>query len=654
MVEIQRLLEETKKDWEALSWEGTFEQYLNMVVANPDLARYSHARIYDMIQWAGVAPGLDGVPRYKLFEGEIFGMDRALDRLVQFFHAAARGLEVRKRILLLMGPPASGKSSIVGLLKAGLERYSRTDAGAVYAIKGCPMQEEPLHLIPEERREEMAREHGLYIEGDLCPRCRYNLRHEYAGDVAKVKVHRTSFSQTFGVGMGSFVATSPQSQDMARLVGSVDMSHLTDDRLDGAGRALRLDGELQAANRGIMEFIEIFKSEERFLTVMLGVIQEQVIKLGSFGSVYADEATIAHSNEEEYNAFINNKETAALLDRLILIKIPYNLRVSDEVRIYANMLADSRPGGPDRSQERVCRAPLTLRVAAVLSVLSRLEVPAPATGFSRIPLLTKMKLYDGQTSPSYTKEDVERLREECPRDGMFGISPRYVINRLAAAMTRERRCLTPAKALKSLAEGLAERAGIAKGERETTVELIRQAVAEYKDLAVREVQRAATAEYPEKAAELFQSYVRDAVSHGISQKAGVSGVTQPDAGVLRRVEGGLNLRDGDRPRFRQEVLTAYRYIREHPELPGPGYNYMPTLKLAIENTLFTRRDELRLTIDPGRKDAARERGWEEIVRRLLSDYGYCEDCAKDLMYFAWRTLQGRDVISIKGGKVSWG
>ena len=654
MAEIERLLEEAKKDWEALSWEGTFERYLNMVVANAELARYSHARIYDMIQWAGVAPGLDGVPRYKLFESEIFGMDRALDRLVQFFHAAASGLEVRKRILLLMGPPASGKSSIVGLLKAGLERYSRTDAGAVYAIKGCPMQEEPLHLIPVEQREEMAREHGLYIEGDLCPRCRYNLRYEYAGDIAKVEIHRTNFSQTVGVGMGSFVATSPQSQDMARLVGSVDMSHLTGDRLDGAGRALRLDGELQAANRGIMEFIEIFKSEERFLTVMLGVTQEQVIKLGSFGSVYADEATIAHSNEEEYNAFISNKETAALLDRLILIKIPYNLRVSDEVRIYAKMLADGRPGGPDRSQEGVRLAPLTLRVAAVLSVLSRLEVPGPATGFSRVSLLTKMKLYDGQTSPSYPKEDVESLREACPRDGMFGISPRYVINRLADATARERGCLTPAKALKSLAEGLAERAGIARGERETTVELIKEAVAEYKDLAVREVQRAATAEYQEKAAELFQSYVRDAVSYGISQKAGVSGAAQPDERVLRRVEGGLNLRDGDRPRFRQEVLAAYRYMRESPELPDPSYNYMPTLKLAIENTLFTRRDELRLTLDPGHKDAARQRSREEIVGRLLSDYGYCEECAKDLMYFAWRALQGRDVISIKGGKVSWG
>ena len=296
MVEIRKLLDDARKGWESLSWEGTFEQYLNMVIADPDLARYSHTRIYDMVQWAGTAPGPEGVPQYNTFAGEIFGLDRALDRMVRYFHAASQGLEVRKRILLLMGPPASGKSSIVNLLKSGLESYSRAGEGAAYAIVGCPMQEEPLHLIPGERRRELAQDLGLYIEGDLCPRCRYNLRHEYGGDIARVRVRRIVFDQSAGVGMGSFVATSLQSQDISRLVGGVDLSSFSGDRLEDAGKGLRLDGELEAANRGIMEFIEIFKSDERFLTVMLGVTQEQVIKLDSFGFVYADEAIIAHSN----------------------------------------------------------------------------------------------------------------------------------------------------------------------------------------------------------------------------------------------------------------------------------------------------------------------------------------------------------------------
>ena len=443
MVEIRRLLNEARREWESLEWEGTFEEYLNMVFDNPRLARHSHARIYDMIQWAGSTPGPEGVPQYSVFSDEIFGLDRALDRLVQFFHAAARGLEVRKRILLLMGPPASGKSSSVNLLKAGLERYTRSDQGEVYAIKGCPMQEDPLHLIPEDRRQEMAREHGLLLEGGLCPRCSYNLRHEYGGDIGRVKVKRVSFSHSAGVGMGSFVATSPQSQDISRLVGSVDMSQASDDRLEWAGKALRLDGELEAANRGIMEFIEIFKSDERFLAVMLGVTQEQVIKLGSFGSVHADEAVIAHTNEEEYNAFLSNPETAALRDRIILVMIPYNLRVRDEVKIYTKLLSEGRPTGADTTAQHSGIAPLTLPVAAMLSVLSRLEPSARGSGLPKVSLRDKIKLYDGQVVPPYNAGDVERLREGSPREGMFGLSPRYVVNRLADAVAREGTCLTP-------------------------------------------------------------------------------------------------------------------------------------------------------------------------------------------------------------------
>ncbi len=663
MADIQRLLEGARKEWEALSWEGTFEEYLNMAIANPDLARQSHARVYDMLRWAGATPGPEGgPPRYKLFAGEVFGLDVALDRLVQFFHASAMGMEVRKRILLLMGPPASGKSSIVNLLKGGLERYSRSDQGALYAIKGCPMQEEPLHLIPQERRREIERDYGLHIEGDLCPRCRHNLRHEYGGDIARVKVQRVNLSQSAGVGIGSFVATSPQSQDISRLVGSVDASYLTDDRLEGAGKGLRLDGELEAANRGIMEFIEIFKSDERFLTVMLGVTQEQVIKLGSFGSVYADEVIIAHSNEEEYNAFVNNKETAALLDRLILVKIPYNLRVSDEVKIYARMLPQgrlSRPDGspdgspPAGSKDEVRLAPLTLQVTAALAVLSRLEVVGRGSILPKLSASEKMRLYDGLVVPPYTGADVERLREESPREGMFGLSPRYVINRLADALTRASGCLTPPKALKSLAEGLAERAGISKVERDRIFELAQEALKEYEYLAVREVQRAATEDFHDRANEVFQSYVRNAQVFCDRQDPGDASLTQPDERLLRRVEGALNLRDAGRPLFRQQVCQVYRYLRQSPDTPVPDYSSIPTLKPAIENLLFPMRDEVKLTIDPGHRDPRRQRGRESIIKRLLSEYGYCEECAQDLMYFVWRTLRGKEVVSIKGGRVSW-
>ena len=663
MTEIRELLEAARKEREALAWEGTFEEYLNMAIANPHLARHSHARIYDMIQWAGTTSGVDGVAEYKLFAGEIFGLDVAIDRMAQYFNAAARGLEVRKRILLLMGPPASGKSSIVNLLKGGLERYSRTDQGAVYAIKGCPMQEEPLHLIPEERRQEMARDYGLRIEGDLCPRCRYNLRNEYDGDMARVKVSRINYDQSAGVGMGSFVATSAESQDLARLVGSVDLARLADDRVEGAGKGLRLDGELQAANRGIMEFIEIFKSDERFLAVMLGVTQEQVIKLGSFGSVYADEAIIAHSNEEEYNAFVNNKETAALLDRLILVKIPYNLRVNDEVKIYEKMLPAGGGSESGQPEPHPGRAPLALHVAALLAVLSRLENPERGSGHLRVAPLDKMKLYDGRILPPYSRADLERLQEESPREGMFGLSPRYVINRLADVITREQGCLTPLKALESLVDGLVERAGVDAAERIRILSLVQEALKEYKELAVREVQRAGLEDFLERASQLFRSYILDAERFCAVQNLGAGSGSSPGEGVLRRVENAVNLRDAERTRFRQEVCQTYRYMEERQDpsgsrpsgrsLAGAGYSAIPVLKLGIENILFPSRDAVKAMIDPRRKDPKRREARESILQRLISDHGYCEECAGDLMYFAWRTLQGKEVMSIKRGTISW-
>ena len=651
MAEIQKLFEEATREAESLAWEGNFEEYLNLVIANPRLVRSSHARIHDMIKWAGTLPGLHGLPEYRLFAGEIYGLDKALDRLVQFFQAASRGPEVRKRILLLMGPPASGKSSIANLLKQGLERFGRTDQGATYAIKGCPMQEEPLHLIPEERRGEVASDYGIQIEGDLCPRCRYTLVHGYGGNIAKVKVARINFSQSMGVGIGSFVASSPQNQDIARLVGSVHMEYLTGDRLEGAGKAFRLDGELEAANRGLMEFIEIFKSDERFLTVILGVTQEQVIKLDTFGAVHADEVVIGHSNEEEYNTFASNKETAALMDRIILVSVPYNLRVTDEVRIYSGMLKESPPSA-EGTGEPARIAPLTLHVAAILAVLSRLDTVWHVGNLPRISLLEKMRLYDDQVLPPYSAADVQGMQEGS-KEGMSGLSPRYVINRLADAMTRERGCLTPPMALKSLCEGLTERAGMSKEERERILGLAQNAVTEYKNLAIREVQRAATYDFQERASQLYQSYVRDAESFINGQAAGTSSETRVDESVLRRVERALNLREGDQPVFRRQVAETHRILEQRPDLGGPGYDKIPTLRLAIERILFPRREEMKLAVDPKSRNQQRQQRRQAIIERLVSDYGYCDDCAQDLLYFVWRTLQGKDVVSIKGGAITW-
>ncbi|HEX8089221.1 MAG TPA: protein prkA, partial [Blastocatellia bacterium] len=182
---ISDLLETHRREREQLAWEGTFRDYFELVLQNPSISKLSHARICDMILASGVEKinegSRDEVVRYNFFSDELFGIEGPISKIVEYFKSAGQRLEVRKRILLLMGPVGGGKSTIVTMLKRGLERWSRTDNGAVYAIKDCPMHEEPLHLIPLELRPEIARHYGLYIEGELCPQCRYNLEHVYRG-----------------------------------------------------------------------------------------------------------------------------------------------------------------------------------------------------------------------------------------------------------------------------------------------------------------------------------------------------------------------------------------------------------------------------------------------------------------------------------------
>src|SRR5579883_1480679 len=423
-----------------LAWEGPFSEYFDRVIANPSLARLSHARVYDMLMSAGVEAGPHDRKEYKFFTEELFGLEKPIEQLVDYFASAARRLEVRKRILLLMGPVGGGKSTIVTLLKRGLENYSRTDDGAVYAIKGCPMHEEPLHLIPDALRGDIFKEYGIYIEGDLCPVCRQNLHDVYHNRIEDVLVQSIQFSEKNRCGIGTFTPSDPKSQDISELTGSIDLSTIGEYGVESDPRAYRFDGELNIANRGMMEFIEMLKCDEKFLYGLLTLSQEQNIKTGRFSMIYADEVIVSHTNEHEYTAFVGNKKSEALQDRIIVIKVPYNLRVSDEVKIYEKLLAES-------ALNDVHIAPFTLRIASIFAVLSRLE-PSKKAGMS---LMKKLKLYDNEEVEGFTQNDVRELQEEAVREGMDGISPRYIINRLSNALIKDNVCcLNPIDALRAL------------------------------------------------------------------------------------------------------------------------------------------------------------------------------------------------------------
>src|SRR5258707_5191573 len=428
---ISERLANVRRERESLRWEGSFRDYFELVTQNPKLAQLSHARINDMIHAAGIERLNEGtrdeVARYNFFAEELFGIEEPISRIVEYFKSAAQRLEVRKRILLLMGPVGGGKSTVVTMLKRGLEEWTKTQQGAVFAIKDCPMHEEPFHLIPHELRREIEKHYGIYIEGDLCPQCRYALEHTYHGKHEDVRVERMVFSEKDRIGIGTFAPSDPKSQDITELTGSIDLSTIGDVGVESDPRAYRFDGELNIANRGLMEFVAMLKVDEKFLYSLLTLSQEQNIKTGRFAMIYADEVILSHTNENEYSSFVANKKSEALQDRIIVIKVPYNLKITQEERIYDKLLKESE------ALRNIHIAPNTLKVAAMFAVMTRLEAPKKAS----IDIVKKMKLYDGEDVEGFKSKDVRELQEETVREGMDGISPRYIINRLSGALVKD-------------------------------------------------------------------------------------------------------------------------------------------------------------------------------------------------------------------------
>jgi serine protein kinase len=644
IMSIQEILAASKREASFYNWKGTFADYLAMVVENPSIAKLAHARIRDAILAKEVDTSPIGEPIYRLFEDDIFGLDDAVQRIVEYFKTAAEGSETSKRILLLLGPPASGKSTIVALIKRALEDYTRTDEGAVYAIAGCPMQEEPLHLIPHSLRPVLKRQYGIEIEGEMNPRNRYLLKTKYSGKIADMPVERVVFSEHEAVGIGYYVATNPNG-DSSLLVGSIDTDRLEGDRREVAGQAFRMDGEFNVANRGMIEFVEMFKADKHLLTTLLGLAQEQIIKMEKFGSIYAEEVIIGHSNEGDFNTFALDEHSEALKDRIIAIQVPYNLRVSEEVKIY------------DKVMERgaladICISPLSLRVASTFAVLSRLEQPVRQT----TTLLDKMRLYDGRMIKSYTRQDVIEMKWHHPGEGMRGISPRYVMNRIAAvASIPDIRCVTPLAVLDSLWNGLSENVSLDQADRAAFISLVTDTVNEYNELAISEVQRAYPDSFDDTAAILLDSYLKSVRAYSSGEEPNSEGNASFDERDMQEIERPINIRDRDKKAFRQEIDRLASLLEKRNR--RFEYTTEPRLRAAIESRLFSSTRELQRALT--RPRFARQRAeWEQrrisIVKRLIERYGYCAVCAEDLLEYVTQLLQNKTMFRTpKNEGVEW-
>jgi len=621
---------EHRAESDRLTWNGTFEDYIALLREDPTPAMTAHARVYEMIESFGVEE-VGGHKRYKFFEQEIFGLDRSIEKLVEeYFHSAARRLDVRKRILLLMGPVSGGKSTLVTLLKRGLEQFSRTEKGAIYAIDGCPMHEEPLHLIPLELRPEVEKEIGVRIEGNLCPSCQMRLRTEYGGDISKVPVERVIVSEDNRVGIGTFSPSDPKSQDIADLTGSIDFSTITEFGSESDPRAYRFDGELNKANRGLMEFQEMLKCDEKFLWNLLSLTQEGNFKAGRFALISADEMIVAHTNESEYKSFISNKKNEALQSRMIVMPIPYNLKVSEEEKIYAKLIQQS-------DMKHVHIAPHALRTAAIFSILTRLK----ETKKQGMDLVKKMRMYDGEEVEGYKEADLREMQNEYLDEGMSGIDPRYVINRISSALIKQNlECINALDILRAIKDGLDQHASITKEERERYLNFIALARKEYDELAKKEVQKAFVYSFEESARTLFENYLDNIEAFCNWSKIRdplTDEEMDPDERLMRSIEEQIGISENAKKAFREEILIRISaYSRKERKFE---YSSHDRLREAIEKKLFTDlKDIVKITTSTKTPDATQLKRMNEVIRRLIEEHGYTAASANELLRYVGSLL----------------
>ncbi|MCG3209888.1 MAG: hypothetical protein FOGNACKC_03515 [Anaerolineae bacterium] len=673
---------QNRKQFQDLNWSGTFQDYLEIVAKNPRVTRNAFQRIYDMIMEYGTEDFVDAkkrLTRYKFFsdpsfdrDDAIFGSEISLMRLVNFFKAAAQGYGTERRVLLLHGPVGSAKSTVVRRLKKGLERYSRTDAGALYTfdwylgeltddgklppfpskpkeprdgIDGdwvpSPMNEEPLLLIPPDARPQFVaklnegRSPGeqIKIVGDLCPPSRYYFRElmqRYDGDWTKmirhVRVRRLVFSEQDRVGIGTFQPKDEKNQDSTELTGDINYRKIAIYGSDSDPRAFNFDGEFNIANRGLIEFIEMLKLDVAFLYDLLGASQEHRVKSKKFAQTDIDEVIIGHTNEPEYRRLEGNEFMEALKDRTVRIDVPYITKLKDEEQIY---LRDF-----NGEKVKIHIAPHTLEMAAMWAVLTRLEEPKKAS----LTLLQKLKLYNGQTLPGFTEDNIKELRKAAVREGMEGISPRYVQDKISNSLVKyhEDGYINPFMVLNELDAGLKNHPLITdEDERKRYRELLDLVKEEYTEIVKNEVQRAISAD-EEAITRLCANYIDNVKAYTQHERVvnKFTGQTEdPDERLMRSIEKKIDIPESRKDDFRREIMNYIGALA----IEGKTFNYKTNARLhkALELKLFEdQKDSIKLTSLVSQVvDKDTQEKIDVVKTRLIKEFGYNDQSATDVLNY---------------------
>ncbi|MGB5098513.1 MAG: hypothetical protein WBN82_11455 [Porticoccaceae bacterium] len=623
------------REHQAKQWRGTFAEFVRDIVGPQSrlVTRSSHQYVWDMLRWMQRREQKEADDNhFRLFSHELFGIDKPLQRVVDYFKAASAGSEVGRRLLLLLGPPSGGKSSLVILLKRGIEEYSLTDEGAIYGLQGSPLHENPLNLVPYSLRAEFRETYGVDIQGDPSPWAQSVLEHDYGGDFMRYPVERIFLSEARRMGVGTYAPHDPTTADIADLIGSVDLSKVSDYGDEGDPRAWSWSGAVYSASRGLLEMIEILKVKREFLYLLLTLTQERNVKVSRFPLIHVDETIVAHTNLAEFRKFLQEKENEALLDRMVIVQVPYALSYLDEARIYAKLIAQAP------MFREVHLDPHTLKVAAVFSILSRVK-PSEREDLDSSK---KVRLYAGEDVEGFARSELQRISAEQEEEGLSGVSPRFVVNALSNAISRsETKSLTSMEVLVTLKEAIENDARIDAKQRRQWVDFLVTTRKDFYNHWVKEdVHKALFVSFEEESESLLGKYL-DEVEAALDNREltdPITGETRaPDERFLRAVEEKINVSDAGKQTFRQEVVRKAMVAYKKGE--SFSLDSHSRLKEAMEKYLFEeRRDVLRLVSSVARPDEDAREKIAAVEERLISDYGYDRHSAREALNYVTTLL----------------
>ena len=630
------LITKQRNSKKADKFEGSFLDYLDLVIKDPSLVKTSHKRLYDAIVDHGVEPMSDKNPRksnifdgenikvYKYFQSEFFGMEKVISKIVRFFKSASLKGEESRQVILLMGPVGAGKSALTEHIKSALEgiRY--------FCLDGDPQRGEPLQLIPRSLREDFENSLGVRIEGDISPVARHILLEEMDGKYENFPVKEITFSQRARRGIAAVPPMDANSQDVSVLIGSEDISKI-DKYPEDDPRVLSLNGAFNVGNRGIVEFIEVFKNEIEFLHTIITATQEKrVPSPGKNDMIYFDGVILAHCNEAEWNRFRSEHTNEAILDRVVKINVPYVLELSQEIKIYEKILG--------RADFSAHIAPHTLEVASMFSVLSRLK------DTQKCDILTKLKIYNGDDvieKGRIKKVDIKDLQEEAPNEGMSGISTRFIMKAIDSALSdSDKGVITPISVMESLTRQVKEQI-IDEEFKGRCLELIQKVVREeYLKILENEIAKAFITAYEEQAQSLFDTYLDNAEAFTTNTKL-KNKVTREemvaDENFMRDIEEQIGITGSAREGFRSDV-TAYMFAKMRRGQKVSYTSYEP-LKEAIEMYMISSvKSMARIVTKSKTRDDDQKKKYNEMVKTLIDDYGYTADSAEEVLTYASNNL----------------